>query len=264
MPAFYAHRYFGEQVRKLFPAPLQEVCQTHENAFLLGTQGPDVLFYHKPFKANATRSKGMELHLQSAKIFFKACRQKAVLNGEWNEIRAYVAGFICHFMLDNACHPHIYVLEDKGVPHGRIESEFDKYIKRQKGMKVHKNAAAPLRPTTELARAVASILEVEESEVKRSVKTMRFINGLFSVNSKAFHRLAHWVLKKKNMQNGYGSMFLHFTDHPDCNELNPVLFKNLENAIEPTATVVAQFFTKDISEDFFGIFDKDYKGESLL
>ena len=264
MPAFYAHAYFGTQVLSLLPAPLKEICQQHANAFLLGTQGPDVLFYHKPFKANDTRNKGSQMHLDSAKAFFIRAREKALENGGNDEILAYVSGFICHFALDNACHPHVFVLEDTGIQHGRIESEFDKFIKRKEGKRVHKNAAAPLRATKALSNAVAAVLEVEASEAKRSIQTMRFINGLLSSPSKTFHRFAQSLVKNGKISAKYGSLFLFFEDEPSCTTLSPDLYEQLEQAIAPTAKRVAQFFEAQPETDFFDGFDKDYKGESLL
>ena len=137
MPALYAHKYFGETVLNALPQPLKNDIALHKEAFVLGTQGPDILFNHKPFSKNAIKQQGMDMHLRSAKDFFEKSAQKVAQAGNQSATSAYVAGFICHFMLDNACHPHIYLLESKGVSHGRIESEFDKYLKRKNGEKVH-------------------------------------------------------------------------------------------------------------------------------
>ncbi len=268
MPALYAHKYFGEVVFNSLPTPLKNDLTLHKEAFILGTQGPDILFNHKPFSKNAIKDKGMDMHLRSAKDFFEQSAQKVAKAGKQSALAAYVAGFICHFMLDNACHPHIYLLESKGVSHGRIESEFDKHLKRRNGEKVHRNSGKAMQKKNGTSQAAAQILEVDEKAVKRSIKTMRTVNGLFSFPSKLFHKFAHFVLRKINAENKFGGMFLYFDDLPECDELNPTLTKNLQTAIAPTAELIAKYFEQigknAFTGEIYNVFDKDYKGESLL
>ena len=268
MPALYAHKYFGETVLNALPQPLKNDIALHKEAFVLGTQGPDILFNHKPFSKNAIKQQGMDMHLRSAKDFFEKSAQKVAQAGNQSATSAYVAGFICHFMLDNACHPHIYLLESKGVSHGRIESEFDKYLKRKNGEKVHRNSGKAMHKKNGTSQAAAQILEVDEKSIKRAIKTMRIVNGLFSFPSKLFHKFAHFVLRRMHAENKFGGMFLYFDDLPECDELNPILTDNLQNAVAPTAELIENYFAKigenAFTGELYNAFDKDYKGESLL
>ena len=52
MPAIYAHLRFGDEVAKTLPPIYTALIEKYPEAFALGTQGPDILFYHKPFKKN--------------------------------------------------------------------------------------------------------------------------------------------------------------------------------------------------------------------
>ena len=70
MPALYAHLRFGEEVAKTLPSPYTELITRFPEAFALGTQGPDILFYHKPMKSNAIRKHGTFLHTFSGEKFF--------------------------------------------------------------------------------------------------------------------------------------------------------------------------------------------------
>ena len=45
MPAIYAHLRFGQEAAKGLEPPLSDVIDKYGEAFLLGTQGPDILFY---------------------------------------------------------------------------------------------------------------------------------------------------------------------------------------------------------------------------
>lgn len=269
MPAIYAHYAFGEDVIKSLPPSLREELTKFKDCYRLGFQGPDILFYHKPFSPDPIRTKGMDMHLLSAKRFFIDCAKKilAATEEKRNALKSYVAGFICHFSLDNACHGRIYQLEDTGISHGRIESEFDKYLRRQKGVKLHgNNAAKPLKNKRAVVRAAAEILEVPQSAIKRAIRTIRFINGMFVCRCKSFHKFAHRVLTKFRAEKKFGGMFLHFDDDPACDKLNPALEEDWKNAIPETAKRIEYYFEnlEQIADgDIDNAFDKDYTGEKL-
>ena len=130
---------------------------------------------------------------------------------------------------------------------------------------MHKNAAKKLSAKHGAAPAIARVLQVETDEVKRAVKTMKRVNGCFSCPLRSFHALARVVLKKIHADK-FESMFLHFKDDDACTALNPALQTQLENAIEPAAQIIQTFFNaiNDTANPVFDIFDKDYKGETLV
>ncbi|MBR2340856.1 MAG: zinc dependent phospholipase C family protein [Clostridia bacterium] len=269
MPAIYAHKRFGERIFEFLPTRFKDAFEPYKDCFLLGLVGPDLLFYHQPFKANQTRKKALELHYLPAKDFFvsaakKICSQ-SVENYENTALAAYTAGFICHFTLDNACHPRVYELEDTGVSHGRIESEFDKYILRREDKQVFgKNHSKHLKASKRAVQAGASILDVKQDEVRRSVRTLKLINGVFSCRFKFVHRLVHALLKKMNMQEKYSGMLFFHEDEKGCLTINADLYKDLEDAIPLGVESIAKFF-EDIETTaqtgaIDNIFDKDYRG----
>lgn len=273
MPAIYAHRRFGLAVLEKLPEPLKSAITPYKEAYLLGFEGPDILFYHKPFQANATKKKGSDLHHVSAESFFvnaakKICSQNAddVQN---TALSAYVAGFICHFMLDNACHPRIYELEFTGkATHARIESEFDKYLLRLDGQKVFgNNVGKPFKDKQGTAKAASIALDVEESEIKTSLWYIRFINGVFAWRWKFAHKLVHALLKKLKMEDHFGGMLFHHDDDPHCDQINEALAKDLENEIENAVETVTEYFKNLEKTAETGvinkIFDKNYTGGTL-
>ncbi len=272
MPAVYAHRRFGEFVFAALPEPLKKPFKPFKDCYLLGFEGPDILFYHKPFKSNATKTKGMQLHLLSAKEFFINCAKKIENQDATDKLStplaAYVAGFICHFCLDNACHPKIYELEFTGVSHGLIESEFDKYVMRADGAKVFgNNPAQPILDQNGARTAAADVLEVKESEVKRAIKTIRFINGAFVCKSKFIHKIIHLFLKMVKKENSFGGMLIHHDDDPKCQAIMDGLFSDLQNAVKPTALLVEDYFAHLGTTAQTGVinvaFDKNYTGGIL-
>lgn len=269
MPAVYAHKRFGERVFEFLPTNLKEAFIPHKDCFMLGLEGPDLFFYHQPFKANETRKRALQLHLNSAKNFFISAANKinaqATDNPETTAIAAYTAGFICHFTLDNACHPRVYDLEDTGVSHARIESEFDKYILRKEGNQVFgKNHSKHLKADKKTVQAAACILDAEEKEIHRAVKTLKFINGAFACRYAFVHRLVLFLLGKLGMEKKYGGMLMHHQDDESCNSINPDLYRDLEHAIPQGVENVTIFFnhlkTTAQTGAIDNIFDKDYRG----
>ena len=243
MPAIYAHLRFGEEVTKTLPDSLLKTIDRYPEAFALGTQGPDILFYHQPMKKNELRSHGTFLHTLSGAEFFQTYLSASVETG--NAITAYLCGFLCHFTLDTLCHKYIDDHSNDQVSHGKIESEFDKFLLRKDGLPIRGyNTATPILSRNGSAEACASVLNVPIEEIFRSIRTMRKINGWFSKKCEPFHFIAHAFLKIAGMERKFGDMFLHKQDDPLCVEINEFLFERFHEAIPRAQALIEEFFTK--------------------
>ncbi len=271
MPSTYAHKRFGELVFDLLPAPLQEQINTHKESFYLGLHGPDILFYYKPTSSSPTKKDGIAIHFAPAKDFFLKAAKKLIAfkNPLSTAEGAYVAGFLCHFGLDDACHGHIYKLEGTGVAHGKIESEFDKLLLRADGKKIRGyNPAGHLTDKNGTSLAAAVILEKDEEILKESIKTIRKINRLFTLPFEPFHWFAHLILNIAGMRKKFGSMFLHLSTDKRCVQTCNILKAQFEKAVQPTAYLIEEYFSNLDSIAKTGemnkIFDKDFKGDKIL
>ena len=254
MPAFYAHKRFGEEVLATLPENISKGIQNHPIAFYLGTQGPDILFYHQPIRKNPIKKKGMDTHLASADGFFIE-QAKRLLEDDYVENKegvctpnsayaAYIAGFICHFTLDVHAHPHIYEKQATGISHGRIESEFDKYILRKNGKPIRGyNTAGMITAENGVAEACAKTMDVTLNQAKLAIKTIRLINGWFSSKCEAFHGFAHCVLKIAKMDHKFGDMFYHKKDEPACTDWNAVLYKDYLTALPKAKALIERYFS---------------------
>ncbi len=255
MPAFYTHKRFGEEVIATLPPAFLENIQKYKEAFDLGTQGPDILFYHRPLQKNPIKTKGMQIHHTAAEDFFlRQGKQLLAENGivekngqylPFGAYAAYIAGFICHFTLDVSAHPHVYEKEATGIAHGRIESELDKYLLRKNELPIRGyNTAGSITIKNGTLEACAKTLEVSKTQAKRAIKTIRFINGLFSHKSEAFHALAHGVLKIMGMDHKFGEMFLHKENESTCITWNEVLYQDYLTAIPKAAAFIQEYFSQ--------------------
>ncbi len=268
MPAIYTHIRFGEEVRSVLPTPLRELIQAHPAPFYLGTQGPDILFYHKPLKKknNPARKKGWELHAEAPQAFFARARKLLTPNDSaWSDeanapLTAYAVGFLCHFALDSALHPLIDGSAVNGLTHGKIESELDKYQFRKLGKPPRGfNAATLFYPSQDAEYASAAILDVSTKNTRRAMRTMKKINGLFSHKSEFVHKFCHGVLALAGMNKSFGEMFLHKKDDPACKELLPELDGLFERAVELAKEKITEYFqTPSAIEDEFYL--KNYSG----
>lgn len=144
MPALITHDLFGREVLEaLRPAFITTKQETE--AFLLGNQGPDPLFYCVVNPAIGTWYKlGRHMH-RNAPSTLLASMSHAIdeIPTQAQPIaRAYSAGFLCHYFLDSTAHPFIYAQQyalcsagidglteqDGSEVHAVIESELDEMM----------------------------------------------------------------------------------------------------------------------------------------
>ncbi|MDR1358422.1 MAG: zinc dependent phospholipase C family protein [Coriobacteriales bacterium] len=145
MPALLSHHLFG---RALLARENNRAFLTRDarDAFLLGNQGPDPLFYavRTPYLIGITNL-GMRMHHEHIKEYLGIWRDmldRLQIKDHVHEVlRAYVYGFICHYDLDRAVHPLVYAFEeaicsagveglgprDHSFVHGQIEADLDVY-----------------------------------------------------------------------------------------------------------------------------------------
>ena len=144
MPAIITHDLFGEAVYE-GDAYFIGIDPEQRFAFLLGNQGPDPLFYAR---ANPSISEfallGSIMHSRDTDKILMAFHDALDTRtpDEKPVGRAYLLGFLCHYLLDSTVHPLVYAnqyaLCDAGVEgltrkngneiHAVIESEFDEVM----------------------------------------------------------------------------------------------------------------------------------------
>ena len=241
MPALYAHLRFGEQVSQTLPESLQTILRQYPQAFALGTQGPDILFYHHPLKKNDIRKYGTALHARSAyEVFQSASEKYDQTDGAYT---SYLCGFLCHFTLDLFCHPYIDGTMNDALSHGKIESEFDKFLLRKDGKGTRGyNTATPIRDENGTSESASKLLGVPKENISLSIKTMRKINGWFSKKGEFFHCVMHLLLRLAKMERKFGDMFLHKKDDPLCETPNKVLFEKFEEAKGVANEIIRAYF----------------------
>ena len=170
MPAIITHDFFG---RDVYDALFQTIGGSRDeaDAFLLGNQGPDPLFYAvADFRATAYHKLGNTMHSRKPAELLAALKDSlGVLDPEEKPLgRAYALGFLCHYALDSAVHPLVYCHEhalcdagepgltrdDGGEVHGVIESELDEMVLFTK----RGDTVAAFNPSREILHASEAVL----------------------------------------------------------------------------------------------------------
>ena len=144
MPALITHYQFANDVYDELYNYIGG-SRDEADAFFLGNQGPDPLFYGLANPAySASHRLAQRMHREKPdKLLaaFKAAVRKLRENDRQIG-RAYVLGFVCHYLLDSTMHPFVYAQEyalcDAGEPgltrdnasdvHALIETELDELV----------------------------------------------------------------------------------------------------------------------------------------
>lgn len=139
MPAFSTHYIFAKEMMPF----LRETAdfEIKEDAVYLGTQGPDIFFFHRifPWMIGKSLTKyGSMLHRAKPEVLFEAMRAYCKISDHPDTAKSYVYGFLLHYALDRNCHPYVYFLQNKITrqnrltnphsAHNTVEFSMDSYL----------------------------------------------------------------------------------------------------------------------------------------
>lgn len=136
MPSCITHQLIGEAAKAAFPPQIKTAASDREDYFFLGTQGPDALFFLQPLSKKQFNL-GRLLHRRHVYETFSFFRRYGeTLSGEEAVcMRAYFAGYLCHYAADVVFHPFVYAYlnanETRGMEHQRIETDWDEFFVRK-------------------------------------------------------------------------------------------------------------------------------------
>ena len=212
MPAIMTHDFFGKDAYSRLAHTIGS-GQQQQFAFLLGNQGPDPLFYSVGNPTIKQFSKfGSTMHAIKTDELLVAFKEALMqLPDEERPLgRAYLLGFLCHYLLDSAVHPLVYAnqyaLCDAGVEgltrkdgsevHGVIESEFDEvllYTRTGQTVATYAPEKEILRADDKTLNIIGKLysymaprvfdVEMPADAFRKSVKCFRFIQGIFHSRS---------------------------------------------------------------------------------
>lgn len=199
MPAVITHDLFGREVYEdLYPM----IGETKDefDAFLLGCQGPDVLFFThlNPAQASAWNI-GSKMHRSDPVALLDAFLDAThkLPDGAYDIARSYFFGLLCHYILDSRMHPFIYAqqyrIADAGVEgldrshgheiHAEIESELDVLVlstKRETTIGAYEPERQILRASKPTAQTISYVYKnaAAQAPINRNISEDAYSAGL--------------------------------------------------------------------------------------
>lgn len=173
MPAFSTHYIFAYELLPFIKETADfNIC---DDAVLIGTQGPDIFFFHRIFPwmlGRSLRRSGSRLHRSKPAEIFEAMREYCKKSENPDIAKSYIYGFILHYALDRKCHPYVYSMQEQIIKsnpllnphsvHNTIEFAADTYL-LNKRMKFDKpylfNTAATISDDSEIASEIGRLWE---------------------------------------------------------------------------------------------------------
>ncbi len=156
MPDYFAHEVFGKMVLERLRAPLRDRIEQEKLAYFCGQYGPDPMF----FLPGPARDEARRMHRQPCAV--PAGRLARAVRAGVPETAGYLAGFLCHYLLDTTCHP--YILQqaaEQPLNHTAIETEFDRFLLTRFGYRTNHDTPmvpAHLPPAVRQAAAEAYVV----------------------------------------------------------------------------------------------------------
>lgn len=263
MPSLYAHNRFGKCVTEKLDGEIKDVVKKHYRQFSLGVQGPDILFFYRPFMKTAVSKCGYGMHDEFADPFFEKAAEVIRKKGRNSREYAYILGFICHFALDSECHPYVEKMKEEiNVSHMEIESEFEKFLLRRD--KRHPLAYLVWKHIPDDAATVETVHQIfkqfKREQIKEALVTQKLIKRFLTAPSKIKQNFINFLLKITGLYKHYHGLMHSYYDNPKCEETNEELFRKFENAISVAVNLILSYDEtvrgkKTINERFHRTYD---------
>lgn len=256
MPASYTHYSFGHTVLEKLPHGIKDIITQNKEAYYIGLNGPDILFYYKPLFKNEIIKYGHRLHDEKAYGFLE--RSKKYIKESKDEIcLSYILGFVCHFVLDSSCHPFIAeAMEESNISHAEIEAELDGALMRRNNLSPQRHSAgAHIIPNKVIAAHIASIYDnVSGKEIYKCLKSVRFYNRLLLCENNLKRKIIKGLLGLIKGGEGFSRMIINVEPNIKCIEINKKLLNLYEEAIDEAVHRVEEYYSAIKSNDNLGEF----------
>lgn len=271
MPAIYAHDTFGKLVTKQLPKELKSIVDNYPSAFRIGLQGPDPLFYHRPYTSNDVKKEGSRIHHESCAAFLQKImhliKKEGVNSGQF----AYLLGFLCHFTLDSECHPYIDTyIESRNLGHLFLESEFEKYMMRKDGIDpIHTDISNIIPTDVQTAKAMCVFYEtLDETSTQKVLKEMRREKRFLYTPHLWKEKLFVKVFKMIGHFEDMGGLLLQSKDDERCKESNAYLYKKLHESVPLAVSLLENIYEvvqgkAELSPRFYRNFETIEKYETI-
>lgn len=262
MPSTYAHYRFGRDVLASTKGDVSRDIAENLDLYNIGLHGPDILFYYDALEKNPVNTKGFEMHDRPGREFFGPAKKALLSMDDESAGRAYLYGFICHFMLDSECHPYIEEkIASSGISHTKIESEFDRALLEKDGFDpFKKDLTAHIHPSEDLSVIISRFFNgIGSGLISSAIREMIVYNGLINTPSQFKRMMIERKLKATGNIDEMGGMVIGLKPEPGCTDSNSRLLGIYEASILPTAMLMTSYSRYlDGTDDLPDRFDRTF------
>lgn len=262
MPALYAHNKFGKLVIPKLPDEIKNIIRKYPDSFRIGLQGPDFLFFY--ITKNKVTKLGIRMHHNDTYSFMEHARTVIRQYGFDSPEFSYITGFICHFTLDNACHPYVNkFMKETNCGHVEIEGDLDQLILYSDG---HSPERYPMNQLVPDNRDVAVSMtpfypQLTTDEIYHSLCMMRYIKKLFVAPNKIKRASLTLFMKATfHYKRLKGHVIMPY-ENPQCRAQSIILYNKLKEAAQEAADLINNFTKSAFSRTVLsGKFHRDFNG----
>ncbi len=262
MASTYAHYKFAHLVLDRLSEPAKGVIERHIQLYDIGAHGPDILFYYQPLNTKGISKIGYDLHKKPAKEFFGKAKKIIKKYRQSERHRAYIYGFITHFVLDTAVHSYIARCTEKmSARHIEIEVEYDRFLlTRDKRNPLRTKVTKHLCPTDENARVIAKHWGIlSPKKIRRAIASMKRYCDFFVTESKVKRGAVTSAFKLIGKYNELKGLFVNFTPNPECRTPCRELDRRFSEAVDIAVRTIEDFDRGLLSEEALtGIFERTF------
>ena len=186
MPTTDAHWRFGDKCIRMLPDDLQNIILNNRAIFDYGVHVPDIFFYYNCLKHNEVNRYGSAMHDIPYKDTLAQIKENFKKTENKDMALSYLLGFTCHFTLDSYCHGFIEkVDETTPYSHGKIESQFDRYLLIKDGFNpVTKSVTDMFHPDKKMAKVISGLFnKFDEDIIYKTLKDQKLYLNLLKDNS---------------------------------------------------------------------------------
>lgn len=293
MPNIISHYLMAEGVRQRISPALQTVITNHHEAFILGTLGPDFLYYYRPFpwhntiEAEYIHALGDKMHDEKINEWFSALFKKAKEDSQEGVI-SYICGFLCHFAMDATSHPYVFYQTQNPndmndlYEHRFMESRIDGLLLQvlQKSGQID-SRFKPYQLVhfqDEQAKLLQDIYQPLVSEVYQidlsdkifstALKDCYHLQRLLNDPHRLKEKLTTWLEKRYQVQSEARSIIIpyrHYYDEHDLLNLNHQVWKHPVTGEESTDSFIDLFFQSiDEGSDLINQFERYLNDDETL
>lgn len=244
MPATYAHYKFGQEVRKDLLEKENKIVEEFPELFMIGLHGPDIFFYYKPFVKTRVRQIGIEMHKCAGKDFFAPSVDVVREHGENHAYLAYLYGFICHFVLDVACHGYIEKkIAKSGISHTEIEAEFDRMLMEKDGHDpIRYKPTGHIVPSMDNAAIIQTFFEEADSvQILGTLKGMVSYLNFLVAPSKGKRFLIDTVLRLTRNYKELHGLMINYMSNRNCEDSTRELFNRYSQAKDRAVLLIHEY-----------------------